>query len=89
VVFGDSRPWLGAVLIPTAETSELDEPEMRQILQNAVDFVNSEVGVGERVRKFIIQPEICTTENGMLTPTQKVKRGVVLGRHSEAISTLY
>ena len=89
VVFGDSRPWLGAVLIPTAETSELDEPEMKQILQNAVDTVNSEVSVGERVRKFIIQHEICSTDNGMLTPTQKVKRGVVLENHSEGIDALY
>ena len=89
VVFGDSRPWLGAILIPTTETAQHDEAAMEEILQNAVDLVNSEVAVGERIRKFIVQTEICTTDNGMLTPTQKVKRGTVLERHLDAINNLY
>jgi long-subunit acyl-CoA synthetase (AMP-forming) len=45
--------------------------------------------VGERIRKFIIQEDICSTENGLLTPTQKIKRAVVLNRNSERISELY
>jgi long-chain acyl-CoA synthetase len=89
VVFGDSRPWLGAVLVPSPEivASELDK--LRDDLQSAVDRVNTQLSVGERIRKFIIQEDICSTENGLLTPTQKIKRAVVLNRNSERISELY
>ena len=89
VVFGDSKPWLGAVVIPTAEVAEYDEKEMLKALQESVDEINSQVSVGERIRKFVVQKEICSTDNGMLTPTQKVKRGVILERNSDRIEALY
>jgi len=88
-VFGDSRPWLGAVLVPSTETLESGDENVRVRLQSAVDRVNNQVGVGERIRKFVIQEDICSTENGLLTPTQKVKRTLVLEKHSETIAGLY
>jgi long-chain acyl-CoA synthetase len=72
---------------PEIVASELDK--LRDDLQSAVDRVNTQLSVGERIRKFIIQEDICSTENGLLTPTQKIKRAVVLNRNSERISELY
>ena len=33
--------------------------------------------------------EPCTIENGLLTPTQKIKRSLVVERYQEAIDDLY
>lgn len=89
VVFGDARPWLGAVLVPNPEHATDDPEKQRAKLQQAVDRINAHLAVGERIRKFLIQAEACSTDNGLLTPTQKIKRTLVLEQHAAAISSLY
>ena len=87
VVFGDSRPWLGAVIVPTESLMQLADPA-DQIAQ-AIKRVNQQLSASEQVRKFVLQGELCTTENGLLTPTQKVRRHLVLKQHETAIQSLY
>ena len=43
----------------------------------------------ERVQNFVLVLEDFTTENGMLTPTLKVKRRVVLERYGQELDGLY
>ena len=87
VVFGDGKPWLGAVLIPTSET--VDASTRDDLLNAAVQRINQELNQSERIRKFIVQETICSTDNGLLTPTQKVKRHAVLARNEADIAALY
>ena len=87
VVFGDGRPWLGAVLIPTAETTSASDADA--LLNAAVQRVNQDLNQSERIRKFVVQETICSTENGLLTPTQKVKRDAVLVSNEMEINVLY
>lgn len=91
VVFGDSRPWLGAVLVPSPEILSANgkSDSIGQQLQSAVDRVNVNLSQAERIRKFVVQEDICSTDNGLLTPTQKVKRTAVLERNSKQIAELY
>ena len=84
VVFGDGRPWLGAVIIPSP-----DEGADESQIEACVRQVNQQLNNYERVRKFVIQTEVCSIENGLLTPTQKVKRDKVLAINHEQISALY
>lgn len=84
VVFGDGRPWLGAVIIPA---DPLADP--KDWVAPAVKRVNAQLNPSEQVRKFILQEALCTTENGLLTPTQKIRRHLVLKQHDEAICSLY
>jgi long-chain acyl-CoA synthetase len=42
-----------------------------------------------QVRKGLLMSEPCTIENGLLTPTQKIKRSLVVERYQEAIDDLY
>jgi long-chain acyl-CoA synthetase len=84
VVFGDGRPWLGAVIIPSP-----DEGADESQIEACVRQVNQQLNNYERVRKFVIQTEVCSIENGLLTPTQKVKRDKVLAINHEQISVLY
>ena len=87
VVFGDGKPWLGAVLIPTEETKFA--PNCAALLSSAVQKVNEQLNQSERVRKYVTQEMICSTDNGLLTPTQKVKRDAVLSRNETEIQALY
>jgi len=58
-------------------------------LNAAVQRINQELNQSERIRKFIVQETICSTDNGLLTPTQKVKRHAVLARNEADIAALY
>ena len=85
VVFGDGKPWLGAVIIPNHETSPYDHKRLEAAIKRVNDVLNS----SEKVRKYVVQQELCTTDNGLLTPTQKVKRWQVLDRNKSKIEELY
>jgi len=41
------------------------------------------------VRNFAILPDDFTLENGMLTPTLKLKRRIVIDRYADRINDLY
>ena len=54
-----------------------------------VDKYNEFFGSTEQIRKFTLVPEAWSTENGVLTPTMKVKRGVVQDRYKDEIAKLF
>ena len=43
----------------------------------------------ERVMKFTLIPDEFTVENGMLTPTLKLKRNKIIEEHNDLIESLY
>ena len=76
-------------------TGELDSTTMSQdkgvkeLIWSELEKVNSELANHESVKKFEIVPEDFTLENGMLTPTFKVKRPVVKKHYAELIESMY
>ncbi len=42
-----------------------------------------------KIKKFTILPEDFTVDNGLLTPTLKVKRKVITDKHRELLDSLY
>jgi long-chain acyl-CoA synthetase len=43
----------------------------------------------QRIKKAIIVKEEWTTDNGLLTPTLKMKRNVIANRYEKALEQLY
>ena len=81
LVDGDRRPWLAAVIVPSAEaraTAASDEA-LKLLIAETVERANSRLSQIERVRRFIIADEGFTTENSQLTATLKVRRHIVKG----------
>ena len=104
MVYGMNREFNVAVVIPDYEAlkgwaaeKRLDpnpaslakSEELRALIEDEVNQFSAEFKGYEKARKLFIGDEDFTTENGMLTPTLKLKRRVVLQRYNDAIESLY
>jgi long-chain acyl-CoA synthetase len=87
MVYGDRRPHIVALLVPDPEFAKL--PDLHQRLQAAVDRVNTDLSVVERVRRFILADEPFTIENEQLTPSLKIRRHVIGKVYGERLDGLY
>jgi long-chain acyl-CoA synthetase len=76
VVAGDGRPGLAAFLVPAEGINPAD-------LAAAVARVNRKLSVTERIRRHTLVAPF-TIENGLLTPTQKIRRRLVIEAYDEA-----
>ncbi|MER6284090.1 AMP-dependent synthetase/ligase [Streptomyces sviceus] len=83
--------WLSVRGLP-ADTphSELAQDErLRADIQKAVDHANTAVSRAESIRAFLLVEGEFTEDNGMLTPSLKVKRHVVTAAYAQEIEALY
>lgn len=80
VVAGEGQPGIVALIVP----AEGMEPRV----QEAVSRVNAKLSIIERIRRTATVAPF-TVENGMLTPTMKVKRRVVLDAHAAQVEALH
>ena len=74
VVYGDGQSGLSALLVAT-------EGEDEKAVAGAVTRVNDTLSITERVRRHRLVPAF-TVENGLLTPSQKIRRALVLRRYA-------
>jgi long-chain acyl-CoA synthetase len=104
LVVGDGRPFIAALVTIDAEAfpgwaaahgksgdiaAYVDDPDLRDEIQRAVDDANAAVSRAESIRKFVILPDDWTEEAGQLTPSLKLKRNVVVREHKDEIATLF
>jgi long-chain acyl-CoA synthetase len=80
VVSGDGQSGLSALIVPAHGCDEVAAAV-------AVTRVNKRLAVTERIRKHRTVPEF-TVENGLLTPTQKIRRPIVLRVHAAELAAL-
>ena len=85
------EPWKGRhPQLASASLAELaDNPEMIAEIQTAVDDANKAVSRAESIRRFRILPVDFTEQDGYLTPSLKVRRGVVAKDFAADIDALY
>ncbi len=104
MVVGDKRPYVVGLIVPdpewTAEwcTSQgrrcnfaevTHDPDYLRALSAAVDRVNSDLSVIEKVRRFIVADEPFTVENQQLTPSIKIRRHVLKEVYGPRLDSLY
>jgi long-chain acyl-CoA synthetase len=87
MVYGDRRPHLVALLVPDPEVATSGDVHAR--LQKAVDRVNADLSVIEKVRRFILADEGFTIENEQLTPSLKIRRHIISKMYGERLDGLY
>ncbi|HEX6819299.1 MAG TPA: long-chain fatty acid--CoA ligase [Ktedonobacterales bacterium] len=104
-VYGDRKPYLVGLftLDPVAlkkwaddngiQYSDLGEvyssPQLRAYLTPYIDAVNKTLASYETVKYWDILPEDFTIENGLLTPTLKIRRKAIYQRYGDKFEALY
>ncbi|CAL9449857.1 AMP-dependent synthetase/ligase [Streptomyces sp. enrichment culture] len=83
--------WLAVRKLPadTPMAELVRDERLRADVQRAVDHANRAVSRAESIRAFALVEGEFTEDNGMLTPSLKVKRQAVLRAYAEQIEELY
>ncbi|HET9990651.1 MAG TPA: AMP-binding protein, partial [Kofleriaceae bacterium] len=82
------RDWLAERGVAT--TGVLAQlPEVHDLIAHELERFSTEFRSYERPRAFMMTEQELTPENGMLTPTLKLKRREVLARYGAALEALY
>lgn len=105
VVVGDNKPYIGALItldqdalpqilsasnIEAAPMSQLAaNPDVRALVQKAVNSANEAVSNSEAIKKFSILLEDFTIDNGYLTPKMSIRRHLIVQDFAKDIEALY
>jgi long-chain acyl-CoA synthetase len=104
MVYGDKRPHLVGIIMPDpewmgewAEANGLptdyallrEHEKFRAAVRAAIDRVNDQVSVIEKVRKFDFADEAFSIENEQMTPSLKIRRHVLRDVYGKRIAGLY
>ncbi len=82
--------WAQRKNIPHTTYRDLSEkPEVRKLMQRAVDETNEKFARVEQIKKFAMLTKELDHEDGELTATQKVKRSIIEDRFGDLIESMY
>ena len=77
LVYGDNKPYLVALLVLTEEQKNLKKEE----IDKEIKKINNYLSNIERIKKYFVINEKFSIENGMLTPTLKLKRYKIIKKY--------
>ncbi len=104
MVSGDKRPYIVGLVVPDQEWlagwaaerglkpdlgALRDNADLHKALSAAVDRVNAELSVIEKVRRIAIADEPFSIENEQMTPSMKNRRHAIRAVYGERIDGLY
>jgi long-chain acyl-CoA synthetase len=105
VILGHGRPWLAAIICirfpivakwaeqrritSTNYTNLAGRPEVYGVIRDEVQKVNAKLPEAHRIRKFLLLYKELDPDDGELTRTRKVRRGVINERYAEIIDAVY
>ncbi|MFC3670801.1 AMP-dependent synthetase/ligase [Novosphingobium pokkalii] len=104
MVSGDKRPYVVGLIVPDAEWAMqwsvdndaphdlarlADLPAFRSAVREAVDRVNRDLSVIEKVRQFTLADEPFAIANEELTPSLKIRRHKIRERYGARLDALY
>ena len=82
LVYGDKKTYLVALIVS-------DNEENRSEINLYIENLNKNLQTIEKIKKIKLIKEEFTIENGMLTPTLKLKRKKILEKYKEDLEKLY
>ncbi len=84
MVYGEGKNYLVALIVPSKEFLGKKEK-----IQEVIDEINKNLTLVEKIKKFSLLNENFSIENGLLTPTMKVKRSKVIQKHKNILENFY
>jgi long-chain acyl-CoA synthetase len=101
LLLGEGKPYLAAVVVLNDEqwaraaaeanldpSTDLDGKGEKLLVQRITKRIKDFPGYAQ-VRKVAVAKEKWTIDNGLITPTLKLKRNVIMGRYQSAIEAMY
>jgi long-chain acyl-CoA synthetase len=105
MLYGDNRKHISALIIPEKEFIEsyakernipfvkyddlLENDEVKKLIATEIEKTNVNLSPYEKVKAFTLLTEGFTTENGMLTPTLKLRRNMIIEKYKNRIELVY
>ena len=81
-VYGDKKNYLVALIV---SEKDINKEKIKLIIEN----INKSLTLIEKIKKFVLINEEFTIENGMLTPTLKLKRKEIIKNYKQRLEKLY
>ena len=66
-----------------------DFKQQKEKISKTVDEINNNLTLVEKIKKFYLIDENFSIENGLLTPTMKVKRNKVIVKYKNILENFY
>jgi long-chain acyl-CoA synthetase len=85
LVYGDNKPYIVSLIVLS---NDQKNPSNEKILQE-IKKINKNLSKIEKIKKFIIIKDKFSIENGMLTPTLKLKRYKIIQKYKKEFEKLY
>lgn len=105
MIVGEKRPFLVALIVPDFQKLKefaaernlsasspkelIASKEVVQIYEKLLRSVSRQLATHEKVRKFLLVEQAFSIENGLMTPTLKLKRKDISKKYSDEIDKLY
>ncbi|MEG3165854.1 AMP-dependent synthetase/ligase [Sphingomonas sp. PB2P19] len=104
MIAGDRRPYMVALIVPDPEWTQewcaangdtcsfarlAENSEYRTALGAAIERVNKDLTVTERIRRFVLADAPFGIENEQLTPSLKIRRHVIKQAYGDRLDALY
>jgi len=84
LVYGDKKNYLVALIVPNKEYLK-EKEKINKVIEN----INKKLTLVEKIKKIQLIDENFSIENGLLTPTMKVKRKKVTEKYKNELEKLY
>jgi len=81
-IYGDKKNYLIAIVVCD---KEINKEKIKPVIEN----INNNLTLIEKIKKFILIHDEFTIDNGMLTPTLKLKRKIITKNYLKQIENLY
>jgi len=85
LVYGDNKPYLVVLIVLSNDKKNLKNEE----INDEIEKINKNLSKIEKIKKFFVISDQFTIENGMLTPTLKLKRYKIINKYKKEIEKLY
>ena len=85
LVYGDNKPYLVSLIILNNDQKNITNKKISE----EIEKMNKNLSKIEKIKKFIVIKEQFSIENGMLTPTLKLKRYKIIQKYKKEFEKLY
>ncbi|BCJ36580.1 long-chain acyl-CoA synthetase [Actinocatenispora thailandica] len=92
LVVGDNRPYVAALVTLDPEAAQRFAErggDVEAAVQRAIDRANDTVSRAESIRRFRLLDEDFTEQNGLLTPSLKMRRDRIVAAYARQLDDLY